>query len=56
MNDERKTYESVIRWNAESSRRLEEAINHFNRERAKVENKENIPPEDKPSSLNCRIG
>lgn len=55
MNDERKTYESVIRWNAESSRRLEEAINHFNRERAKVENKENIPPVAKYNNYRDRI-
>lgn len=48
-------YESVIRWNSESSRRLEDAINHFNRERAKVENKEILPPVAKYDTFRDRI-
>lgn len=48
-------YESVIRWNSESSRRLEDAINHFNRERAKVENKEILPPVAKYDNFRDRI-
>lgn len=48
-------YDSVIRWNSESSRRLEDAINHFNRERSKVENKEIIPPVAKYDDFRDRI-
>ena len=43
-NENHKTYESLIRWREQDSRRLEQAIDHFNRERAKVENKDILPP------------
>ena len=48
-------YEGVIRWNTENSKRLEKAIDHFNRELQKVENKENLPQRAKYDELRDRI-
>lgn len=47
--------DSIIRWNKQDSIRLEKAINHFNRELAKVENKENIPSRVKYNDLRNKI-
>ena len=55
-NDEKKpVYESLIRWSRQDSMRLEKAIDHFNRERAKVENKEILPPRAKYDEYRDRI-
>ena len=54
-DNETKAYESMIRWNKNYSRRLEDAINHFNRERAKVEDKSNLPPVAKYDNYRDRI-
>lgn len=47
--------DSLIRWNKEDSKRLENAINRFNRELQKVENKENIPSKVKYDDVRDRI-
>lgn len=47
--------DSLIRWNKQDSMRLEKAINRFNRELSKVENKENIPSKVKYNDLRDRI-
>lgn len=47
--------DSLIRWNKEDSKRLEKAINQFNRELQKVENKENIPSRVKYDDVRDKI-
>lgn len=47
--------DSLIRWNKQDSIRLEKAINRFNRELQKVENKEYIPSKVKYDELRDRI-
>lgn len=51
----KETYESLIRWNSRDSSRLQNAIDHFNRELQKVENKENLPQRAKYDDLRDRI-
>ena len=51
----KKEYESLIRWNKRDSQRLEQAIDNFNRERAKVESKEILPPRAKYDDYRDRI-
>lgn len=51
----KETYESMIRWNAHDSSRLQSAIDHFNRELQKVENKENLPQRAKYDDFRDRI-
>lgn len=53
--DKKKAYESMIVWRTQDSKRLEDAIDHFNRERAKVENKEILPPQAKYDDYRDRI-
>lgn len=48
-------YESLIRWSAKDSKRLEQAVSHFNSELSKIENKENLPPKVKYDQLKYRI-
>ena len=55
MANDSKTYESLIRWNTKDSIRLQKAINHFNTELSKVENKENLPPRARYDDLRDRI-
>lgn len=47
--------ESLIRWNKQDSIRLEKAINRFNRQLSKVENKENLPSRVKYNELRDKI-
>ena len=47
--------DSLIRWNKQDSMRLEKAINRFNRELSKIENKEILPPKVKYDELRDRI-
>ena len=47
--------DSLIRWNKQDSMRLEKAINRFNREISKIENKENLPAKVKYNELRDRI-
>lgn len=47
--------ESLIRWNKQDSIRLEKAINRFNRQLSKVENKENLPSRVKYNQLRDKI-
>lgn len=47
--------DSLIRWNKQDSMRLEKAINRFNRQLQKVENKEYIPSKVKYDELRDRI-
>lgn len=47
--------DSLIRWNKQDSIRLEKAINRFNRDLQKVENKEYIPSKVKYDELRDRI-
>lgn len=47
--------ESLIRWNKQDSIRLEKAINRFNRQLSKIENKENIPSRVKYNELRDKI-
>ena len=47
--------DSLIRWNKQDSIRLEKAINRFNRELQKVENKEYIPSKVKYNELRDKI-
>lgn len=51
----RESYDSLIRWNKQDSIKLQKAINHFNSELQKVENKENLPPRAKYDDLRDRI-
>lgn len=51
----KETYESMIRWNTRDSSRLQSAIDHFNRELQKVENKENLPQRAKYDDYRDRI-
>lgn len=47
--------DSLIRWKREDSVRLEKAINRFNRQIQKIENKENLPSKVKYDELRDRI-
>ena len=48
-------FESLIRWSVKDSKRLESAVNKFNRELTKVEGMENLPPKAKYDDIRYRI-
>lgn len=55
MDEKVTSYDSLIRWNKRDSVRLSKAINRFNRELSKIENKENIPPKVKYDEIRDKI-